>query len=80
VALADRLSSGRLAGAGLDVYEHEPTIHPRLLILDNVVLVPHLGSATDEGRLAMGEKVIENIAAFAAGETPPDRLVRGKDF
>jgi glyoxylate reductase len=80
VALADRLSSGRLAGAGLDVYEHEPTIHPRLLILDNVVLVPHLGSATDEGRIAMGEKVIENIKAFAAGEAPPDALVSGKDF
>jgi glyoxylate reductase len=79
-ALAERLSTGRLAGAGLDVYEHEPTIHPRLLILDNVVLVPHLGSATDEGRIAMGEKVIENIKAFAAGEAPPDALVSGKDF
>ena len=80
VALAERLAAGSIAGAGLDVHEHEPIVHPRLLILDNVMLIPHLGSATDEGRLAMGEKVIENIVAFAAGKTPPDKLIRGEDF
>ena len=73
-ALADRLAAGRFAGAGLDVYEHEPAIYPKLLLLDNVVLVPHLGSATFEGRNAMGGKVIDNITALAAGEELPDRL------
>ena len=76
-ALAERLADGRIAGAGLDVYEHEPIIYPKLLLLDNVVLVPHLGSATQEGREAMGGKVIVNIQAFADGHTPPDLVIPG---
>ena len=76
-ALAERLSAGAIAGAGLDVYENEPAIHPGLLELDNVVLVPHLGSATHEGRIAMGEKVVINIKTFADGHTPPDRVLPG---
>ena len=73
-ALAERLADGRIAGAGLDVYEFEPAIHRALLTLDNVVLAPHLGSATHEGRIAMGEKVVQNILAHAAGEALPDRV------
>jgi len=64
-----------IAGAGLDVFEHEPAIDPRLRVLDNVVLLPHMGSATIEGRLAMGEKVIINIKTFADGHRPPDRVL-----
>jgi glyoxylate reductase len=64
-----------VAGAGLDVFEHEPAIDPRLRALDNVVLLPHMGSATIEGRLAMGEKVIINIKTFADGHRPPDRVL-----
>jgi glyoxylate reductase len=64
-----------IAGAGLDVFEHEPAIDPRLLALDNVVLLPHMGSATIEGRIAMGEKVIINIKTFADGHRPPDRVI-----
>jgi glyoxylate reductase len=64
-----------IAGAGLDVFEHEPAIDPRLRTLDNVVLLPHMGSATIEGRLAMGEKVIINIKTFADGHRPPDRVL-----
>ena len=71
------VADGRIAGAGLDVYEHEPIIWPKLLLLDNVVLAPHLGSATMEGRIAMGEKVIVNIRAFADGYTPPDLVIAG---
>jgi len=78
-ALVDRLAAGAIAGAGLDVYENEPAIHPGLLALDNVVLSPHLGSATHEGRIAMGEKVIINIKTFADGHVPPDRVVVGID-
>ena len=63
-----------IAGAGLDVFEHEPAIDPRLRALDNVVLLPHMGSATIEGRIAMGEKVIINIKTFADGHRPPDRV------
>ncbi len=73
-ALAERLADGRIAGAGLDVYEFEPAIHPTLLTLDNVVLAPHLGSATHEGRVAMGEKVVQNILAYVRGEALPDRV------
>jgi glyoxylate reductase len=76
-ALAERLADGRIAGAGLDVYENEPTIHDGLMRLDNVILAPHLGSATGEGRIAMGEKVLINIKAFADGHTPPDKLLIG---
>jgi glyoxylate reductase len=64
-----------IAGAGLDVFEHEPAIDQRLRALDNVVLLPHMGSATIEGRLAMGEKVIINIKTFADGHRPPDRVL-----
>ena len=73
-ALADRLASGAIAGAGLDVYENEPKIHPKLCELNNVILVPHLGSATHEGRVAMGDKVVTNIMAYRDGRTLPDRI------
>ncbi len=73
-ALADRLSSGAIAGAGLDVYEEEPIINAKLLALENVVLLPHLGSGTHEGREAMGEKVVTNIIAFLEGQPPPDSI------
>mgnify|MGYP003388625143 CR=1 FL=1 len=73
--LATLLGNGQVAGAGLDVYEHEPAISPKLLNLDNVVLLPHMGSATVEGRLAMGEKVIINIKTFIDGHKPPDRVI-----
>jgi len=69
------LETNTIAGAGLDVFEHEPAIDPRLRTLDNVVLLPHMGSATIEGRLAMGEKVIINIKTFADGHRPPDRVL-----
>jgi lactate dehydrogenase-like 2-hydroxyacid dehydrogenase len=74
-ALADALIEGVLHGAGLDVYEHEPSVHPRLLRLDNVVLLPHLGSATEEARIGMGRRAIGNLRAFFAGETPPDLVM-----
>ncbi len=73
-ALARLLAQGRLAGAGLDVHEREPAACPALLALDNVVLAPHLGSATRESRSAMGAKVIANVGAFFAGAVPPDRV------
>ena len=73
-ALADLLKSGAIAGAGLDVFEFEPKINPKLLGLPNAVLLPHLGSATIEGRIDMGEKVIINIKAFLDGHAPPDRV------
>jgi len=74
-ALARLLAAGELAGAGLDVFEHEPAINPRLLKLENVVLLPHMGSATIEGRMAMGEKVLINIKTFVDGHAPPDRVL-----
>ena len=74
-ALVQALSEGRIAGAGLDVFEHEPAINPKLLKLDNVVLLPHMGSATIEGRVAMGEKVLINIRTFIDGHNPPDRVI-----
>ena len=77
VALVARLAAGAIAGAGLDVYENEPAIHPGLLALDNVVLSPHLGSATHEGRTAMGEKVINNIETFLDGHVPLDCVLLG---
>jgi glyoxylate reductase len=73
-ALADALGSGRLAGAGLDVFEHEPKVEPKLLTLKNVALLPHLGSSTIEARTGMGKKVIANIAAFTEGKPLPDRV------
>ncbi len=74
-ALTRALRSGALAGAGLDVYERGQNINPRLRDLKNVVLLPHMGSATREGRLEMGEKVIINIKTFADGHRPPDLVV-----
>jgi glyoxylate reductase len=74
-ALAGMLERGELAGAGLDVYEHEPKVDPRLLAMANVVLLPHLSSATLEGRIDMGEKVIVNIRTFLDGHKPPDRVI-----
>jgi len=74
-ALARMLEKGELAGAGLDVFEHEPAVNPKLVKMDNVVLLPHMGSATIEGRLDMGEKVIINIKTFADGHAPPARVL-----
>jgi glyoxylate reductase len=74
-ALTRMLGRHELAGAGLDVFEHEPAVNPKLLELDNVVLLPHLGSATIEGRIDMGEKVLINIKTFADGHNPPDRVL-----
>jgi glyoxylate reductase len=69
------LSSGELAGAGLDVFEHAPSVNPKLLSLANVVAIPHMGSATIEGRIDIGEKVIINIKTFSDGHRPPDRVL-----
>ncbi|MFQ5783705.1 MAG: 2-hydroxyacid dehydrogenase [Alphaproteobacteria bacterium] len=74
-ALTRMLRAGEIAGAGLDVFEHEPAINPKLRELDNVVLLPHMGSATVEGRIDMGEKVIINIKTFVDGHVPPDRVI-----
>jgi len=73
-ALANALRTGHLAGAGLDVYPHEPQVPEALLSLENVVLLPHLGSANIETRIAMGMKALANIEAFARGEPLPDRI------
>ncbi|MBK1636229.1 2-hydroxyacid dehydrogenase [Rhodovulum adriaticum] len=74
-ALTRMLRAGEIAGAGLDVFEHGHEINPRLRELHNVVLLPHMGSATVEGRVEMGEKVIINIKTFADGHRPPDLVV-----
>ncbi len=74
-ALTRMLVRGELAGAGLDVFEHEPAVNPKLMSLSNVVLLPHMGSATEEGRIEMGEKVIVNIKTFADGHRPPDQVL-----
>jgi lactate dehydrogenase-like 2-hydroxyacid dehydrogenase len=74
-ALIKALTEGWIAGAGLDVFEGEPSIDPGFLELDNVALLPHLGSATEETRIAMGNRVLANIAAFFAGEEPADKIV-----
>lgn len=76
-ALTRMLRAGEIAGAGLDVYERGAEINPRLRALDNVVLLPHMASATREGRIEMGEKVIINIKTFADGHRPPDQVVPG---
>jgi glyoxylate reductase len=76
-ALVEALEAGRLAGAGLDVWRHEPQIDPRLLALPGVMMTPHMGSATYEGREATGEKVIANIRAWADGIRPPDQVLEG---
>ncbi len=74
-ALTRKLRKKELAGAGLDVFEHEPAVNPKLLELQNVVLLPHMGSATLEGRIDMGEKVLINIKTFVDGHAPPDRVI-----
>lgn len=74
-ALTRMLRAGEIKGAGLDVYEHGTEINPRLRALENVVLLPHMGSATLEGRIEMGEKVIINIKTFDDGHRPPDQVV-----
>jgi len=71
-ALIEALDLGQIAGCGLDVFENEPNVNPKLLKLKNAVLLPHMGSATIEGRIDMGEKVIINIRAFSDGHNPPD--------
>ncbi|GBF27894.1 putative 2-hydroxyacid dehydrogenase [bacterium MnTg02] len=73
-ALARMIDAQEIAGAGLDVFEHEPAINPQLLKNDRVVVLPHMGSATIEGRIEMGEKVIINIKTFLDGHAPPDRV------
>ncbi len=74
-ALADAVARRALAGVGLDVYEHEPAIHPGLIGLPNVVLLPHLGSATLEARQDMGDRVILNVMTYQNGHRPPDRVI-----
>jgi glyoxylate reductase len=73
-ALARMIEAGEIAGAGLDVFEHEPAINPRLLKNSRVIVLPHMGSATIEGRIDMGEKVIINVKTFLDGHSPPDRV------
>ena len=80
-ALIQMVQEGRIAGAGLDVFEHEPAINPKLVKLaqqDKIVLLPHMGSATIEGRIDMGDKVIINIRVWADGHRPPDRVLPGR--
>ncbi len=77
-ALTRMIEAGEIAGAGLDVFEHEPAVNPKLVRLargGKVVLLPHMGSATIEGRIDMGEKVIINIKTFMDGHKPPDRVL-----
>lgn len=76
-ALITALAEGRIAGAGLDVYTHEPAIDARLLDLSNVVLLPHMGSATFEGRDATGARVIANIRSWVDGHRPPNQVLEG---
>ena len=76
-ALCQALAAGKIAGAGLDVFENEPAVDPRLMELPGVVLIPHMGSATFEGRQAMGEKVIANIRVWFDGHRPPDQVLEG---
>ena len=74
-ALVDALTSRKIAGAGLDVYEKEPQVTPALLTMENVVLLPHLGSATRETRVAMGMRALENLRLFFKGSPLRDRVV-----
>jgi glyoxylate reductase len=74
-ALTELLAEGKVSGAGLDVFEHEPRINPKLLKMPNVVLLPHMASATIEARVDMGEKVIINIKTWMDGHRPPDRVL-----
>lgn len=79
-ALTRMLRDGDIAGAGLDVFELEPAVNPKLIAMDNVVLLPHMGSATVEGRVDMGEKVLINIKTFGDGHKPPDRVLGDEGF
>jgi glyoxylate reductase len=72
--LARLVEAGAIAGAGLDVFEHEPAVNPKLITSDRVVVLPHMSSSTIEGRIDMGEKVIINIKTFLDGHAPPDRV------
>ncbi len=74
-ALVSLLKQGLIAGAGLDVFENEPAIHPKLYDMENVVILPHIGSSTIEGRVAMGERVIVNAKTFIDGHKPPNRVL-----
>lgn len=74
-ALVNALKGGQIAGAGLDVYEFEPKVSEELAAMENVVLLPHLGSATIETRVAMGMRVVDNLRAYFAGDTPSDKLI-----
>ncbi len=74
-ALISMLERGQLAGAALDVFEHESAVNPKLLAMPNVILLPHMGSATIEGRIAMGERVIINIKTFCDGHVAPNRVL-----
>ncbi len=76
-ALIAALQAGKLGGAGLDVYAREPAVDPRLIALPSVITLPHLGSATVEGRSLAGEKVIANIRFWADGHRPPDQVLQG---
>ena len=74
-ALAQAVAARAIAGVGLDVFEHEPAIHPGLMGHPNVVLLPHLGSATLEARQDMGDRVIANVMTYQNGHRPPDRVI-----
>ena len=74
-ALSDLIEDKTISGAGLDVFEHEPEVNAKLLGLDNVVLIPHMGSATFEARQATGDRVLINIKTFTDGHTPPDKII-----
>jgi len=76
-ALIEALQAGRIGGAGLDVFAHEPAVDERLLSLSNVVIKPHMGSATFEGREATGDKVIANIRTWVDGHRPRDQVLEG---
>jgi len=73
-ALVQALTARTIAGAGLDVFEHEPDVPPALKALPNVVLLPHMGSATTESRVAMGDRALANLTAFFAGNIPRDKV------
>ncbi len=75
--MIDALAADRLGGAALDVFEHEPAVNPRLVALQNVILVPHLGSATVESREDSGARVIAIIRYWADGHRPPDQVLEG---
>ena len=74
-AMVEALKSGKVFAYGLDVYNGEPKIHPEYLKLKNIFLLPHLGSATEETREAMGMRVLSNITSFFDGKEPADRVV-----